>query len=69
MVEAAVVFHQAGKRYLAGMAERGVTQVVGKADGFDQVLVRAQGPGDGPPDLRHLQGVGQAGAEIIAFGR
>ena len=49
------------------MPEGGVAQVVRQADGLDQVLVGAQRPGDGASDLRHLQRVGEAGAEVIAF--
>ena len=44
-----------------------MAQVVGQADGFDQVFVGAQGDGDGAPDLGHFQGVGQAGAVVIAL--
>ena len=44
-----------------------MTQVVRQADGLDQVFIGAQRPGDGAADLGHFQGVGQAGAVVIAF--
>ncbi len=44
-----------------------MSQVVRQADRLDQVLVAAQGAGDGAADLGDLQGVGQAGAEVVAF--
>ncbi len=47
------------------MAEGGVAEVVRQADRLDQVFVGAQRPGDGAADLGHLQGVGEAGAEVI----
>ena len=36
-------------------------QVVGKRQGFAEILVKAQATADGPGDLRDLQGMGQAG--------
>ena len=44
----------------ADVAERGVTQIVAEGDGLGQVLVQIQRPGDGPCDLAHLEGVGEA---------
>ena len=67
MVETAMVFHQAGQSDLAGMTEGAVPQVMRQADRFYQVFVGAQGAGDGPPNLGHFQGMGQAGAVIIPF--
>ena len=40
-----------------------------QGDGLGEVLVEAQGPGDGAGDLVDLQRVGQAGAVVVAFGR
>ena len=62
-----MILHQAGKRHFAGMAEGRVTQIVREADRFDQVLVAAQGAGQRPADLGNFQGVGEAGAEVVAF--
>ena len=44
-----------------------MAEVVRQANGFDQVFVRAQRAGNGAPDLGHFQGVGEAGAVIIAL--
>ena len=45
-----------------------MAQVVGQADRLHEVFVEAQGAGDGASDLGDLQGVGQAGAVVIAGG-
>ena len=39
---------------LAGMAEGRVAKIVAQGDGFDQILVEAQGPGDGAGNLGHF---------------
>ena len=59
--------HAVVERVLAGVAERGVAQVVRQRDGLDQVFVERQGSGDRPPQLRHLQRMRQAGAEQVAL--
>jgi hypothetical protein len=51
---------------LAGMAERGVAEVVAEGDGLGQVLVEPQADRHGPGDLRHLEHMGQAGAVMVA---
>jgi hypothetical protein len=38
-----------------------------QGDGLGEVLVQAQGAGDSAADLRYLQGVGEAGAVVVAF--
>ena len=53
---------------LPGVAEGGVPQIVPQGDGLGQVLVEAQAPGNGAGDLRHLQGVGEPGAVVVALG-
>ena len=40
-----------------------------QADGLGQVLVQTQRPGNGARQLRHFQGVGQAGDEMVAAWR
>ncbi len=67
VVEAAVIPHQPGQSHLAGVTEGGMSQVMRQADRLDQVLVAAEGTGDGPADLGDFQRVGQAGAEVVAF--
>ena len=67
VVEAAIGAHLRIERLLAGVAERRVAEVVGERQGFGQVLVEPQAARQGAGDLRHLDGVGQAGAEAVAF--
>ena len=57
---------QAVQHPLADVAEGGVPQVVAQGDGLGQVLVEAQGAGDGPGHLLHLQGVGEPGPVVVA---
>ena len=45
---------------LAAPSEWSPPEVVGQGDRLDEVLVEAEGPGDGPRHLGHLEGVGQA---------
>ena len=42
---------------------------MGQGHRLGQVLVEAQGPGDGPGDLGHFQRVGQPGAVEVPFRR
>jgi hypothetical protein len=65
--EATVILHQLRQQVLAAVAEGWMTDVVDQGDAFDQVLVQAQPPCRHASDLRHLDGVGQAGAEVVAF--
>ncbi len=44
-----------------------MTEVVGQGDRLGQVVVEAQGVGDGARDLRHFQRMGQPGAEVVAL--
>jgi hypothetical protein len=50
---------------LAGVTERGVPEVVTQRRRLHEVLVEAEGAGDGPPQLRHLEGVGEAGPGVV----
>ena len=43
----------------------GVTQIMAEGNGFGQVLVELQGPGDGSGDPHDLQGMGQPGSVMI----
>jgi len=53
---------------LPGMAEGRMAQIVAQGYGLGQVFVQAQGPGYGARYLGHFQGVGEAGAKMVAFG-
>ena len=54
---------------LADVAERGVTEIVGKRDRLGKILVDSQTAGDGPGNLRHLEGMGHASAVMVAVDR
>src|SRR5690348_15827611 len=49
------------------MTERRMPEVVGKPQGLAEIFVEAQRPRQRTGDLRHFQGVREAGAEVIAF--
>ncbi len=49
------------------VAKGRVPKVVAEGDGLRQVLVEAQGTGNGAGDLRHLQRVGEPGAVVVAL--
>ena len=57
------------QRPLPRMTEWGMPQVMAQGDGLGQVLVQAQGPGNGAGNLGHLQRVGQSGAVMVPFRR
>src|ERR671920_937661 len=60
-------FHKdTGEGFFAGVTKWGVAEVVTQSDSLGEVLVEAQEAGDGARDLHHLQGVRQAGAEVIS---
>ena len=54
---------------LADVAEGRMAEIVPKPDGLGEVLVEPQGARDGARDLRHLERMGQARAEMVALGR
>ena len=49
------------------MAKGSVTQIMAHGDGLSQIFIQPQGPGHGAGDPGDLQGVGQAGAVMIAL--
>ena len=60
--------HRIVERVLARVAERCMAHVVPEPDGFDQVLVQAQRPGDDARDRGRLERVGHASPVVIAGG-
>ena len=54
---------------LARMAEGSMAQVVPEGDRLGKVFVQSQAAGNGTGDLRHVDGVRHAGAEVISFRR
>ena len=67
MVEAAERLHRDVQRLLAGMAERRMAEIVRERQRLGQILVELQRAGDRAGDLRHLDAVGQPGAEEVAL--
>ena len=67
MVEAAVLGHAGVERVLPGMPERGVAEVMAKRHRLGKVVVEPKRPRQRPRDLRHLDRMGEAGAEMIAL--
>jgi hypothetical protein len=68
MVEPALPAQRFFQSALAGMAERWVADIMRQAQGLGQILVQPQSARDRPPDLRHLQTMGQPHAEMITIG-
>ena len=58
----AVGFHEIVERIFALVAEGGMPEVMGQSNGFGEVFIETEGPGDIARDGRHLNGVGQARA-------
>src|SRR5690606_35272456 len=52
----------------AGVAERRVAKVMGKAQGLGQILVKAERAGHRPADLGDLDRMGQTDPEMVAVG-
>ena len=67
VLKTAPVVHAFVQSILSSVAKRGVAQVVCQADGFDQILVQAQGAGNAAAHLRHFQRVRQARAKQVAL--
>ena len=56
------------KRVLAAMAERRVTEIMGKAQRLGQILIKAERAGHGAADLRDFDRMCQADPEMVAVG-
>ena len=67
VVEAADILGYGVQRVFPGMAEGRVAEVMRQRHRLGQVFVYTQGAGQAAGDLGHFQGMGQAGAIIIAF--
>ena len=66
VVEAfAMLAHQPVQGLLAGVAEGRMADVMHQCEAFDEAFVQAERGGDGARNLRHLDGVGEPGAEVI----
>jgi hypothetical protein len=69
VIEPARIGHRLPKRVLSRVPERRVADVMGQAQSFREVLVQPQGTRQGAADLRDLETVGQADAEVVAVRR
>jgi hypothetical protein len=66
VVEAQAVFaHGRVERPLAGVTERRMGDVVDEGEGLAEVFVEVQRLRDGAGDLRDLESVGEAAAEVV----
>ena len=63
VLKAAVRAHAVMQRFLPGMTEWRVAEIVGQRNSLDEVLVQPQVARDRPRDLRDLQAMGQARAK------
>ena len=57
-----------GEGVLAGVTEGTVADVVAEGDGLGEILVEAQGAGDGATHLGDLEGVREARDEVVLLG-
>ena len=70
MAEGSVVGGEgAGESFFAGMSEGGMTEVVTEGYSLGEIFVEIEGSGYCAGDLHHLQGMGQAGTEVVTIGR
>ncbi len=67
VVEPAETGHFLVQHALAGVPERGMSEVVRQGDGLGQILVEAQRPGDRARHLADFQCMGQPRAEVLPF--
>ena len=67
VVEAAEVPEAGIERPLAGVPERRVAEVMGERERLGEVLIERQGARERAGDLGDFQGVGQAGAVVVAL--
>src|SRR5262245_61834053 len=65
--EPAKTSHLGVERLLAGMAKRGMPEIVGESECFGQILIEAQRAADRARDLRDLETMGQPCAVMIAL--
>src|SRR6516165_12815089 len=67
VVEAAAGSEAAIERALAGMAERGMAQVMGERQRLGQILVEPERARERAGDLGDLERMGQTGAKVVAL--
>jgi hypothetical protein len=67
VVESAGLRHRTVKGTLAGVPEGRMAEIVGKGQGFGQILVKIEGSGESPRNLGDFKRVSQPGSVVIAF--
>jgi hypothetical protein len=68
VIEAPGVRQGIRQRIFSGMTERGVPDVMGKAQRLGQILIETKHPGDRSTYLGNFETVSQADAKMIAIG-
>jgi len=69
VVEAAELRGGGVQRLFAGMAEGRMAEIVRQGDALGEIIVQPKRLGDRARDLRHLERMGQPGAEMVALVR
>src|SRR5688500_6081488 len=69
MIEPALPVQRGLQRILPGMSEWRMADIVRQAQRLGQILVQPQRARHGAADLRDLQAVSEANAEMVAVGR
>ena len=64
--EAAGVLHELVESVFDGMAEGGMAEISGEGDGLGEVFVEAEGAAKGAGEGGDLDGMGEAGTDVIA---
>ena len=67
VIEAAMLRQAFVQRALAGMAERRMTEIMGKSQGLGKVLVQAQCSSERAGDLHHFESMGKSRSIVIAL--
>ncbi len=67
VIEAAECGEAGVERALAGMAERRMTEIVGKRQRLGEILVEAEPPGDRARDLGDFERMGEPGSIVVAL--
>ena len=67
MVEPAMGLQANIEGTLAGMAERRMAEIMRQRQGFREILVEPELPGQGAGDLRHFEAVAEPGPVMIAL--
>jgi len=64
--EATGVLHELVEGVFDGMTEGGMTEISGEGDGLGEVFVEAEGTAEGTGEGGDLDGVGEAGTNVVA---